>query len=80
MLHFPYIAGGPETLLVDGEDFVAIAGTLSCDGVFPDSMEGGFPAFTDFVKALDTIARSRRFRQGERCVEQSPAFEFELFE
>src|SRR3954468_7150407 len=32
LLHFPYISGGPETLLVDGEDFVAVAGTLSCDG------------------------------------------------
>src|SRR4051794_22191517 len=32
LLHFPYISGGPETLLVEGEDFVAVAGTLSCDG------------------------------------------------
>ena len=32
LLHFPYISGGPETLLVDGEDFVAVAGTLTCDG------------------------------------------------
>src|SRR3954468_4347937 len=32
LLHFPYIAGGPETLLVDGENFVAVAGTLTCDG------------------------------------------------
>src|SRR4051794_20586562 len=32
LLHFPYIAGGPETLLVDGGDFVAVAGTLTCDG------------------------------------------------
>jgi asparagine synthetase B (glutamine-hydrolysing) len=32
LLHFPYIVGGPETLLVDGEDFVAVAGTLTCDG------------------------------------------------
>jgi len=32
LLHFPYISGGPETLLVDGEDFVAVAGTLVCDG------------------------------------------------
>src|ERR1043166_6193984 len=33
LLHFPYIAGGPETLLVDGKDFVAIAGTFTCDGL-----------------------------------------------
>jgi asparagine synthase (glutamine-hydrolysing) len=32
LLHFPYISGGPETLLVDGEDFVAVSGTLTCDG------------------------------------------------
>jgi asparagine synthase (glutamine-hydrolysing) len=32
LLHLPYIAGGPDTLLVDGEDFVAVAGTLTCDG------------------------------------------------
>ena len=32
LLHLPYIVGGPETLLVDGEDFVAVAGTLTCDG------------------------------------------------
>jgi asparagine synthase (glutamine-hydrolysing) len=32
LLHFPYISGGPETLLVDGEDFAAVAGTLTCDG------------------------------------------------
>jgi asparagine synthase (glutamine-hydrolysing) len=33
LLHFPYISGGPETLLVDGKDFVAVAGTLTCDGL-----------------------------------------------
>src|SRR3954462_6358286 len=32
LLHYPYIAGGPDCLLVDGADFVAIAGTLTCDG------------------------------------------------
>src|SRR3954471_20990060 len=32
LLHFSYIAGGPDTLLVEGEDFVAVAGTLTCDG------------------------------------------------
>jgi asparagine synthase (glutamine-hydrolysing) len=32
LLHHSYIAGGPDTLLVDGADFVAVAGTLTCDG------------------------------------------------
>jgi asparagine synthase (glutamine-hydrolysing) len=32
LLHAPYIMGGPETLLVDGDDLVAVAGTLTCDG------------------------------------------------
>ena len=32
LLHVPYIAGGPETFLADGEDFAAVAGTLTCDG------------------------------------------------
>lgn len=32
LLHVPYIKGGPETLLAQGEDFVAVAGTLTCDG------------------------------------------------
>lgn len=32
MLHWPYIAGGPETLLCCGDDVVAVAGTLTIDG------------------------------------------------
>lgn len=32
LLHAPYIQGGPETLLVEGDDLVAVAGTLTCDG------------------------------------------------
>ena len=32
LLHAPYILGGPETLLVEGDDLVAVAGTLTCDG------------------------------------------------
>jgi asparagine synthase (glutamine-hydrolysing) len=32
VLHAPYVLGGPETLFQDGEDFVAVAGTLTCDG------------------------------------------------
>jgi hypothetical protein len=32
LLHAPHILGGPESLLVEGEDFAAVAGTLVCDG------------------------------------------------
>jgi hypothetical protein len=32
LLHAPYVLGGPDTLLVEGEDLVAVAGTLTCDG------------------------------------------------
>lgn len=32
LLHYPYIQGGPETLHVRGDDFVAVAGTLVFDG------------------------------------------------
>lgn len=32
LLHAPPILGGPESLLTDGEDLVAVAGTLTCDG------------------------------------------------
>ena len=32
ILHAPPILGGPESLLADGEDFVAVAGTPVCDG------------------------------------------------
>lgn len=31
-LHMPYVVGGPELLLRDGDDFVAVAGTLVADG------------------------------------------------
>lgn len=34
LLHAPYMLGGPETLLARGDDLVALAGTLSCDGRF----------------------------------------------
>ncbi|MBV9883408.1 MAG: hypothetical protein JO276_10410 [Sphingomonadaceae bacterium] len=55
LLHFPYIAGGPETLLVDGEDFVAIAGTFTCDGLM------GRPALQALLamEALETPDWSR---------------------
>jgi hypothetical protein len=33
VLHAPYGQGGPETLLADGDDLVAVAGTLTCDGM-----------------------------------------------
>ena len=33
LLHAPHIIGGPETLLVEGEDLVAVAGTLVFDGL-----------------------------------------------
>jgi len=32
MLHAPHILGGPESLLVEGDDLVAVAGTLTFDG------------------------------------------------
>lgn len=32
LLHAPPILGGPESLLVQGDDLVAVAGTLVCDG------------------------------------------------
>ncbi|HWK36530.1 hypothetical protein, partial [Sphingomonas sp.] len=31
-LHWPYVLGGPDTLLRDGDDCVAIAGTITVDG------------------------------------------------
>jgi asparagine synthase (glutamine-hydrolysing) len=32
LLHAPHVIGGPDNLLVDGEDFAAVAGTLTYDG------------------------------------------------
>jgi asparagine synthase (glutamine-hydrolysing) len=32
LLHAPQILGGPPSVLVSGEDLVAVAGTLTCDG------------------------------------------------
>src|SRR5262245_2841801 len=32
LLHAPYILGGPDTLLAEGDDLAAVAGTLTCDG------------------------------------------------
>jgi asparagine synthase (glutamine-hydrolysing) len=33
LLHAPHRQGGPESLLVEGDDLVAVAGTLTCDGL-----------------------------------------------
>lgn len=33
MLHSPYIFGGPETFLTEGDDLIAYAGTLTYDGL-----------------------------------------------
>lgn len=33
LLHAPHILGGPESLLAQGDDLVAVAGTLVCDGL-----------------------------------------------
>ena len=32
LLHAPHIIGGPESLLIEGDDLVAVAGTFTCDG------------------------------------------------
>jgi len=32
VLHAPYASGGPDTFFERGEDFAAVAGTLTCDG------------------------------------------------
>ncbi len=32
LIHAPHIIGGPESLLVEGDDLVAVAGTFTCDG------------------------------------------------
>jgi asparagine synthase (glutamine-hydrolysing) len=33
LLHAPHIIGGPESLLIEGDDLVAVAGTFTCDGM-----------------------------------------------
>ena len=33
LLHAPHIIGGPESLLIEGDDLVAVAGTFTCDGL-----------------------------------------------
>lgn len=53
LLHAPYIIGGPESLLVRGDDLVAVAGTLSCDGRF------GRPALEALLDMADRPDWSR---------------------
>lgn len=50
LLHFPYIQGGPATLMRRGDDFAAVAGTLSFDGLL------GAPALEALLDALDPQA------------------------
>src|SRR3954471_2763843 len=58
LLHAPYIQGGPDTLLVRGDDLVAVAGTLTCDGKI------GGPA----LEALLTMAEPDWSRLGGQFV------------
>lgn len=46
VLHAPHIIGGPESLLVDGDDLVAVAGTLTCDGMM------GRPALQALLRTM----------------------------
>jgi len=50
LLHAPYILGGPESLLVRGDDLVAVAGTLTCDGKFG---RAALEALLDMVDRTD---------------------------
>jgi hypothetical protein len=50
LMHFDYIAGGPETFFASGDDFVAVAGTLSFDGLM------GAPALARLLESLDAPA------------------------
>ena len=33
LIHAPHIIGGPDSLLIEGDDLVAVAGTFTCDGM-----------------------------------------------
>ena len=46
-LHWPYVAGGPYTLLIEGDDLVAVAGTLVFDGLM------GRPALAALLRTMD---------------------------
>jgi hypothetical protein len=50
LLHAPHIIGGPESLLVEGDDLVAVAGTLVVDG------EMGRPALAALLRHVDLPA------------------------
>lgn len=47
LLHAPHILGGPQNLLIEGDDFVAVAGTLTVDGVM------GWPALQALLRAVN---------------------------
>lgn len=53
LIHAPFILGGPESLLARGDDLVAVAGTLSCDGQF------GQPALEALLAMADVPDWSR---------------------
>jgi asparagine synthase (glutamine-hydrolysing) len=46
LLHAPHILGGPESLLADGDDLVAVAGTLTYDGTM------GRPALQKLLRTI----------------------------
>lgn len=46
-LHWRYAVGGPDTLLAEGDDLVAVAGTLVFDGLM------GRPALAALLRAMD---------------------------
>jgi asparagine synthase (glutamine-hydrolysing) len=48
LLHAPHIIGGPQSLLVDGDDLVAVAGTLTFDGAM------GRPALEGLLASFDS--------------------------
>lgn len=45
--HFAYISGGPDLILTDGDDLVAVAGTFSFDGLM------GRPALAALLRSAD---------------------------
>lgn len=47
LLHWPYIMGGPELLLVDGDDVAAVAGSITVDG------RTGRPALQALLRMMD---------------------------
>lgn len=61
VLHAPPILGGPETLLADGEDFVAVAGTPVCDGRI------GRPALAALLRDME-LPKPDRDRLGGQFV------------